>query len=80
MSVEPARKKACSVGLRWRIVYQRIGMEVPFHKIAYNLSIATSTAHIYKRFETSGDVRATQRRDRPDRRVLNEHSELIIIG
>ena len=81
MSAEPARKKAYSVDLRWRIVYQRIGMALPFYKIAKNLSIATSTAHrIYTKFETTGDVQAVQRRYRPEMRALEEHSELIVIG
>ena len=77
MSAEPARKNAYSVDLRWRVVYQRIGMALPFYKIAKNLNIATSTAH---RVETSGDVQAVQRGCRPDLRALDEHSELIIIG
>ena len=60
MSAEPARKKAYSVDLRWRVVYQRIGMALPFYKIAKNLNIATSTAHrVYKKFETSGDVKVS---------------------
>jgi transposase len=81
MSAEPARKKAYSVDVRWRVVYQRIGMALPFYKIAKNLSIATSTAHrLFQKFASSGDVRAVQRSCRPELRALDEHSELIIIG
>ena len=40
MSAEPVRKRAYSVDLRWRIVYQRIGMDLPFSKIAKNLNVA----------------------------------------
>ena len=81
MSVEPARKKAYSVDVRWRVVHQRIGMALPFFKIAKNLSIAASTAHrIFQKFASSGDVQAVQRRCRPELRALDEHSELIIIG
>ena len=59
MSAEPARKKAYSIDLRWRIIYQRLGMELPFYKIAKNLNIATSTAHrIFKIFETDGELLA----------------------
>ena len=81
MSAEPARKKAYSTDLRWRIVYQRLGMELPFHKIAKNLNIATSTAHrIFKGFENDGEVQAAKQGMRPEMRALDEHSELLIIG
>ena len=51
MSAEPTKKKPYSTDLRWRIIYQRLGMELPFHKIAKNLNIAISTAHrIFKGF------------------------------
>ena len=67
MSAEPSRKKAYSVDLRWRIIYQRLGMELPFSKIARNLNIATSTAHLtYQKFEANGDVQAKKQRQRPD--------------
>ena len=45
MSAEPGRKTAYSNDLRWRIVYQRIAMNLPFVKIAQNLNIAVSTVH-----------------------------------
>ena len=51
MSAEPCRKKVYSSDMRWRIVYQRIGMHLPFEKIARNVNVATSTAHrIFKLF------------------------------
>ena len=81
MSAEPSRKKAYSVDLRWRIIYQRLGMELPFSKIARNLNIATSTAHLtYKKFEANGDVQAKKQRQRPEVRALDEHSELLVIA
>lgn len=81
MSAEPARKKAYSIDLQWRVVYQRIGMALPFYKIAKNLNIATSTAHhIYNKFANSGDVQSMERRCRPELRSLDEHSELVILG
>lgn len=56
-------------------------MELPFYKIAKNLNIASSTAHrTYKIFETDGDVQAAQQGPRPEMRVLDEHSELLVIG
>ena len=81
MSAEPTRMKAYSTTLRWRIVYQRIGMELPFYKIAKNLNIAASTAHrTYKHFELEGDVEVVQQRHRPELTVLDQYSELIVIG
>ena len=39
MSAEPNRKRAYSSDIRWRIVYQRVGMELTYPKIATNLNI-----------------------------------------
>ena len=39
MSAEPGRKTAYSNDLRWRIVYQRIAMNLPLVKIAQNLNV-----------------------------------------
>ena len=35
-TAEPGRRKPYDKDLRWRIVYQRIGMNLTFHKIASN--------------------------------------------
>ena len=54
-----------------------------FQEIAKNLNIAVSTAHrIFKQFEVSGGIAIPMdpRKPRPDVRVLNEHSEMIVIG
>ena len=81
MSAEPGRKRAYSVDIRWRVVYQRIGMELRFHEIANRLNIATSTAHrIYQQFERTGNVEPMQRKARPELRALDEHDELLVIG
>ena len=45
MSAEPGRKKAYTADIRWRIVYQRMALELTFEEIATRLNIATSTAH-----------------------------------
>ena len=39
------RKTAYSNDLRWRIVYQRIAMNLPLVKIAQTLNVAVSTVH-----------------------------------
>ena len=81
MSAEPCRKKAYSSDLRWRIVYQCIGMHLPFEKIARNVNVATSTAHrIFKLFEESGCVDPYRRPDRDDLKSFDEHTELYIVG
>ena len=81
MSAEPGRKRAYSVDIRWRVVYQRIGMELHFHKIANRLNIATSTAHrIYQQFKRTGSVEPVRRKARPELRALDEHDELLVIG
>ena len=50
-SAEPSRKRAYGNDLRWRIVYQRIAMNLPYQKVAENLNVYTSTAHrIFSRF------------------------------
>ena len=51
-SAEPGRKRAYGADLRWRVVYQRIGMNLGFERIAKNVNIAISTAHrIYSLFQ-----------------------------
>ena len=45
MSAEPGRKKGYSDDLRWRMVYQRIGMNLDYKIIASHLNVATSTVH-----------------------------------
>ena len=81
MSAEPGRKTAYSNDLSWRIVYQRIAMNLPFVKIAQNLNIAVSTVHrIYRLFEESGTVDPLSPRKRLDYRRLDLRSELHVVG
>ena len=80
MSAEPGRKKAYSPDIRWRIVYQRIAMNLPFYKIARNLNIAASTAHkAYDLFENTGGVDPLQKLERPETRALDVQTELHVI-
>lgn len=81
MSAEPCRKKAYANDLRWRVIYQRIGLHLPFEKIARNLNVATSTAHrICKLFEQTGSVDPRCRPDRDYPSSFDEHTELYIVG
>ena len=57
VSAEPSRKRAYDRDIRWRIVYQRIAMNLTLVDIAKNLNIAISTAHqTYHLFQATGDV------------------------
>ena len=80
-SAEPGRKAPYAIDLRWRIVWQRIGMDLTFRDIASNLNISHGTAHgIYKRFEETGDIAATKMPSRPDVRKLDKNAEILLIG
>lgn len=81
MSAEPGRKTAYSADLRWRIVWQRIGMEQSYRKIASSLNIAPSTAvATLKLFQRTGDVSSRRQPSRKDLRCLNDSDELYVIG
>lgn len=80
MSAEPGRKAPYSEDLRWRVVWQRIGMDLSFREIASNLCLSLGTVYNhFKRFKETGDVSATAS-NRVSTRVLSEHEELIIVG
>lgn len=81
-SAEPYRKKAYSVDLRWRVVYQRIAINLPFDDFAKNLNIAASTAHrTYMLFERTGEVDPVDSSSgREELRKLDRSGELYVIG
>ena len=52
MSAEPNRKAPYSSDMRWRIVWQKFGMDLTHRRIAQNLSISIGTVHnVLKLFE-----------------------------
>ena len=56
-SYEPNRTRAYSNDLRWRMVYQRLGLDLTFKTIANNLGVDISTVHRnVELFLRSGDV------------------------
>ena len=80
-SAEPSRRAPYSGDLRWRVVWQRIAMELPYRKIASNLNIATGTAvNIYRRFCNTGKVEHSKQPQRLNARALTNTDELFIIG
>ena len=80
-SAEPGRKAPYSVDLRWRIVWQRIGMDFEFRKIANNLNVSLDTVHnIYKQFSLTGNVAPKQQPSRIGCRSLDHSDELFILG
>ena len=79
-SAEPGRKAPYSTDLRWRVVWQKAGMELSFRDIARNLNIAVGTVcNIWKKFVDTGDV-TPRKTDFVDRRYLSDRDELIILG
>lgn len=56
-SCEPKRCSAYSDDLRWRIVWQRVGLDCTYEAVARNLCVDKSTVkRIVDRFEQSGNV------------------------
>ena len=81
MSAEPGRKAPYSKDIAWRVVWQRIAMELPFRKIAKNLNLSLGTVHnMYKRFEQTGDVQRNKPLRREYLRALNGQQELLLIS
>ena len=81
MSAEPGRTKAYSSDLRWRIVWQRIGMGMSFRKIAANLNISVGTAYnIFKLFQTTCGVEARKMPKRPRCCKLDDYQQLYVIS
>ena len=80
-TAEPGRKRPYDGDLRWRIVYQRIGMNFTYQRIARNLNISTSTAQkIFKRFETTGSIEPTSSKTKVHLHSLDQHTEIYLIG
>ena len=80
MSADPGRKTAYSVDLRWRVVWQRIGLGLCYREIAQNLNISVGIAYnTFKLFEHTGDVMAKGLRKRPKVCKLDYHHQLYVI-
>ena len=80
MSAEPGRKAPYAADLRWRIIWQKLGMERSFRQVSASLNIAVGTAYnVFRRFEITGNVLPTKP-DRTSTRILSEHEELLVIG
>ena len=82
MSAEPDRRKRYDKDLRWRVVYQRIGMNLSLKEISANLSISISTVcRVCALFQRTGGVEVSNRQKRRyDLRRLDEQSELFVVG
>jgi len=79
-SAEPGRKAAYSSDLRWRIIWQRYGMELSFRKAAENLSISLGTTYnIRQLFEEKGCF-GQKCTSRENNKLFNEQQELWIMG
>ena len=81
LSAEPGRKAPYVADLRWRMIWQRIGMELPYRTISANLNVALGTVHhINRRFVEIGDVHPKVAPQRTCLRTLSHSDELYILG
>ena len=79
-SAEPGCKAPYSNDLRWRIVWQRFGMELSLRQVAENLNISLGTAYnICKLFESTGSVDNCTSMIAHNR-LFNNEQELWIMG
>ena len=80
-TAEPGRRRPYDKDLRWRTIYQRIGMNLTYHRIASNLNVSTATCQrIYMKFVQTRTVDPVKLAERRDVRRLDEHQELQVIG
>lgn len=81
MSAEPGRKTAYSTDLRWRVIWQKLGMGLGYRQIAHHLNISVGTVYnTYKLFERTDSVEEKKARKRPELCKLNHHHQLYVIG
>ena len=79
-SCEPARSSSYNNDLRWRIVWQKIALELPTKQVAKNLCVDPSTVQrICHRFELSGDVAKQTYHAENSVRKLTEPAQLFIL-
>ena len=80
MSAEPGRKAPYSADLRWRMVWQRFGLELTYKEIAKRLNVAISTVYgTCNRFEDTGNVDPTIQPARLHCRKLDDsHGQLVL--
>ena len=66
MSTEQGQKAPYSADMRWRMVWQRFGIELTYTEISERLNVAVSTVHsTCKKFENTGDVQSSKQPLRP---------------
>ena len=81
MSAEPSWRKAYSQDIRWRVVYQRMALNLTFAKIGRNCNIAASTDHrTFSYFVPTGSVVPAMQANRQHCRTLSEREELYVVG
>ena len=80
-SAEPSKKSAYVKDIAVRVVWQKLGMGLSFRDIAQRLQIGVGSAYrLYRRFSLTGELSASKRSRRSDKRKLDELHELYIIG
>ncbi len=76
-SAEPGRKSAYSADIRWRIIWQKIGMGHTYRTIVLNVSLGT-VCNIWRRFDETGTVKPKPYQQHE--RTLSSLDEIFIIG
>ena len=80
-SAEPSRKAPYATDLRWRMTWQKIGMELLYCTIAANLNVAVGTVYnINQLFMEIGDVHQKAAPEQTDLRTLSHSDEIYILG
>ena len=81
-SCEPSRTKAYGADIRWRMIYQRMALELPLKTISQNLSVDVSTVRrTLVLFKNTGSVnkRPYPSHHRLQRRKLKEADQDLIL-
>ena len=80
-TAEPGRKAPYSEDLRWRMVYQKIAMNLKVCEIAKNLNVHITTVYrVISRFLQTGSVAASKRYTKYNGCCFSEEQELFVIG
>ena len=79
-SCEPSRCSAYSEDLRWRIVYQCLGLDLSCRKVASNLGVDPSTvSRVVKRFQRTGSVAKEKYNSSTLPRKLTDSVQFLIL-
>ena len=77
-SAEPARTTSYSTDIRWRVIWQRLGMGLTFREIAAHLQIGVATSHcLFEMYVLTGDVTPRKQPKRPENLIARMNCILL---